>query len=528
MVELKNSGYSNTNIENFAGKLRQMLKNIYNQEFDDNNLREEFLFTLALLQSGENEQAQTKIKEFEKYLATEDTENTESTGEKLATKLHKDTQRRVLDNLHDYALAAAVDYKANGTAYEKIMQQMKEKYYLKDAGVYAEKQPDFTFKLSLSSLAPMILAFDTREPEQQQSSATILYRTFDEVGLFLKKRNLSVGKPLYSLLKNYPFTEPLLPVLNFTRANQDIAPVFSKDAVIHSTQVKPIGEILIPQAFSKILSPAYETSASHIAAVSFGLQYLGRKLMEKDPWVIKEEGRSFNETGKTYVDSMLKSGAGIQYHDKTLLPFDHIAIKGPKQGEHNLEPLNAGTGAEISTETLANYLLAEKLYVQGSGKYADAEVQIMAHQDQVVKQFKDTGYIPEKFSIFIENDTEKITVIPSKTKASKLTAAKLFHVLSKDDNHKFLETALKQTPGQLMPEDLVFLAAVPELVSYFEKEIQTLVDYKDSKVSYSAADIVGRRLLGDKPDKIRESLENLKKHWDKEAVLPKSDLIENI
>jgi uncharacterized repeat protein (TIGR01451 family) len=525
MVELKNSGYSNTNIENFAGKLREMLKNIDNREFDDNNLREEFLFTLALLESGQTGQAKAKVHEFEKIIATEGTENTE---EKLTAKTREDTRREVLDNLHDYALAAAVDYKADGTAYEKIMRQMKEKYYLKDTGVFAEKQPDFTFKLSLSSLAPVILAFDTKEPEQQQSSATILYRTFDEVGLFLKKRNLSVGKPLYSLLKNYPFTEPLLPVLNFTRANRDIAPVFSKDAVIHSTQVKPIGEILIPQTFSKILSPAYETSTSRIAAVSFGLQYLGRKLMEKDPWVIKEEGRSINETEKTYVDSLLKSGAGIQDHDKTLLPFDHLAIKGPKQGEHNLEPLNAGTGAEISTETLANYLLAEKLYVQGSGKYADTVVQIMAYQDQVVKQFKDTGYIPEKFSVFIENDTEKITVIPSKTKVSKLTAAKLFSVLSRDDDHKFLETALKETPGQLIPEDLVFLAAVPELVSYFEKEIQTLVDYKDSKVSYNAADIVGRRLLGDKPDKIRESLENLKKHWDKEAVLPKSDLIENI
>jgi len=522
MVELKNSGYSNTNIENFEEKLRDMLKNIDNREFDDKNLRAEFLFTLALLQAGENEQAKAKIKEFENNLATEDTE------EKLATKIHEDTQREVLDNLHDYALAAAVDYKAGGTLYKELMKKMKEKYYLKDTGVFAEKQPDFTFKLSLHSLAPVILAFDIKEPEQQQSSATILYRTFDEVGLFLKKRNLSVGKPLYSLLKNYPFTEPLLPVLNFTKANQDIAPVFSKDAVIHSTQLKPIGEILIPQTFSKILSPAYETSASRIAAVSFALQYFGRKLMEKDPWVIKEEGRSFNETGKTYVDSLLKSGAGIQYKGKTLLPFDAVAIKGPKQGEHNLEPLNAGTGAEISTETLANYLLAEKLYVQGSGKYADTVVQIMAYQDQVVKQFKDTGYLPEKFSIFIESDTEKISVIPSKTGASKLTAAKLFHVLSKDDNHAFLESALQQTQEKLMPEDLIFLAAVPEMVPYFEKEIQTLVDYKDSKVSYNAADIVGRRLLGDKPDKIRESLENLKKHWDKEAVLPKSDLIENI
>ena len=65
--------------------------------------------------------------------------------------------------------------------------------------------------------------------------------------------------------------------------------------------------------------------------------------------------------------------------------------------------------------------------------------QIMVFQDRIVKHFKDIGYIPGKFNIFIENDTGKITVIPSEEKASKITAAKLFHVLPKDDNHKFLE-----------------------------------------------------------------------------------------
>ncbi|MCP5053067.1 MAG: hypothetical protein GY940_38225, partial [bacterium] len=69
---------------------------------------------------------------------------------------------------------------------------------------------------------------------------------------------------------------------------------------------------------------------------------------------------------------------------------------------------------------------------------------------------------------------------------------------------------------------------VPDLAAYFKKEIQTLVDYKDAKVSYNAADVIGRRLLGDSETKIRESLENLKTHWDKEAIFPKSDVIENI
>jgi len=528
MVELKNSGLSNGKIESFAAKLRELLQHIDNRQFDRNNLREELLFTLALLEDGRKEQAKAKIKEFESILATEREEVQEKQSQAQADNQEKPEPKRLLDTLHDYALAAAVDRKAGGSAYDEIMKKMKEKFYLKDTGVYAEVQPDFTFKLKLFSLAPMILSFDNNEPEKQEQYATVLYRTFDEVGLFLKKRNLSVGKPLYSLLKNYPFTEPLLPVLNFTKANRSIAPVFSQDAVIHSTQLKPIGEILIPANFSKILSPSYETGSARIAALSFGLQYMGRILAERVSWEIREEGRSFKDTGESYVDSLLQSGAGIQYHGFTLLPFDRLAIKGPKKDQHNLEPLNGGSGAEISTESMANFLLAEKYYVDGKGKFANEVGRLVSIQERVIGKFKDIGYVPSKFNILINKDTEEITIVPSQEKASRLTIAKLFHVLPKNENNKFLENTLKKVKGQLAPEDLIFLAAAPDLVPYFREEIQALVNFKDSKVAYNAADVVGRRLLGDDPDKIEDSLDNLKKHWDKEAILPVSDRVENI
>ncbi len=502
MVELGQSGYANA--ETFGGKLRKTLHHLDKQTFDSNNLREEFFFILSLLESGQADQAKAKIADFEKILATKDTKGG-------------------LKGLHDYALAAAVDKKAGGTLYADIMKRMKEKYYLKDTGIFADKQPDFTFKMNLKSLASLLLAFETADKAEQERSATVLYRTFDEVGLFLKKRNLMVGKPLYSILKNYPFSEPLLPVLSFTKAKESIAPVFSENAVVHSTRVKPVGEVLIPGSFSKILSPSYETRSSRIAAVSFGLQYFGRLLASHDEWVVKEEGRSLNEAGKAYMDSLMQGGAGIRLKGNVLLPYDELAVRGPKQGEHNLEPLNAGM--VFSTATLADYMVAERFYVDGGGKHVPAVLDLMAAQTRIVEKFKEMDFIPAKFSIFIDESGEA-TVIPKAEKASKVTIAKLFHLLPKDKAHKFLGKALKGAAGELLPEDLVFLSAAPELVPYFKKEIKAVVDYKDSKISYNAADIIGRRLLGQRG--VEASMENLLKNWDKEAVLPKSDKVENI
>lgn len=509
MKTLNKNGYSDAAA--FETKLRESLKVLDNQHFDRNNVREEFLFILGLLQNGQADQAKAKVSAFEKILVSKDT---------------KGHEIDLLKSLHDYALAAAVVQKAGGNSYDAIMKEMASRYYLKNTGVFAEKQPDLTFKLNLSQLAPLIMAFDSSEPGKQSGGATVLYRTFDEVGLFLKKRNLMVGQPLFSLLKNYPFSEPLLPVMSFTKANRSIAPVFSQNAVIHSGRLSPLGEAFAPGNYSKMLSPVYETDASRIAAIAYGMQHLGRLLGDSGQRVVKEDGRSFGETGMKYVDSLLESGAGIQSNGLTLLPFDDIAVKGPKQGEHNLEPLNAGT--RFSSETLANYLLAEALYIDGNGKHADALKSLMKRQRQIVDQFKTTGYIPETFNLYIDPATGGMTLIPSRERASRVTAAKFYHLMPKDKEHKFLLSALKKKDGPLSPQDLVFLTSVPELVPYFKDELKILVDQKDSKVAFSAADIIGRQLLGQDPAAISRAQENLRKLWDKDAVLPLSDRVENI
>jgi uncharacterized repeat protein (TIGR01451 family) len=520
MVELAKDG--NEKAKNFTSSLREMLKTIDNRDFDPRNLRAEMIFTLALIENEEGALAAAKVLAFE-TLYKKRIENSQKDGEK-----------EMLSNLHDYALSAALAYKTGASIYPELIKRMKEKYYLNDTGIFADKQPDFTFKLTLRSLAAMILCFDTKENDLDHN-ATVLYRTFDEVGLFLKKRNLVIGKPLYSLLKNYPFSEPLLPVLSFTKAKRSVAPVFSQDAVVHSTRVKPTGEILIPHDFSKILSPSYETRTSRIAAISFGLQYFGKELMKSSLRVIKEEGRSMKDTGKKYLDSLLQSGAGILFNGSTLLPFDHIAIKGPNREKQNLEPLNSGV--KFSTGTLADYLLAEKSYLDndgsGAGQYADSIPGLLAAQARIVEKFADFGYIPLSFSLF-ETKGESFpsyTLIPVKEQASKITAAKLYHALQGEKIGTFLETILKKMnkSGELRADDLIFLSSVPGLLPYFKEELRTLIDLKDSDISLNSADIIARRLLGmSNTDGMKKSMENLRKNWDKEAVLPKSDRIENI
>jgi uncharacterized repeat protein (TIGR01451 family) len=517
MTELKLSGYNQA--DTLLPKVREMLITIDDKGFDLANKQEEFLFITALLKAGENDQAKAKMKGFKKIFATEEHEGTQTKEEE---------ENSNITSIADYGMALYLIGQTGDEGYDALLKQLEDKFYLKDTGIFAEKQPDFTFKLTLRNLAPLLLAFGSDQQQvRMPHNATVMYRTFDEVGLFLKKRNLQVGKPLYSILKNYPYSEPVLPVLTFTKANRTIAPVFSREAVVHSTQLKPIGEVLIPGSYSKVLSPGYETKSNRIASLSFGLQYVAQLLAQDQQQVIKEEGRSFASTGRKYFDSLRLSGAGYTVNGNVLVPFDNVAIKGPKKDQHNLEPLNAGI--EFSTETLVNYMLSGKLYVTGKGKNADTVAELLKTQTAVLEKLMVSKFISSRFSLLIDGD--EITVIPTKEKAGKITIAKILHLMAHSKAAKFLTSHLNNTEGSLVPEDLLFLSTVPELSKYFEIELKAVVDLKDAKVSHNAADIIGRRLLGaDSPDtsEIQRSLENLKKHWDKESVWLKSDQIETI
>ncbi|MGE5343473.1 MAG: CARDB domain-containing protein [Candidatus Omnitrophota bacterium] len=505
MIKLRKSGYPSA--EAVESKLRAMLNPIDNAGFDPQHADEEFLFILALLENGQTDQARAKITDFD-------------------THWTKDTP---LNNLRDVAMAAAVDVKAGGTAYPAIKKQMMEKYYLKDMGILADLQPDFTFKLSLEAMAALTLCFDATDatdPTEREDHAAILYRSFDDAGLFLKKRNIVLGNPLQGIVKNNAFSEPLLPFLTVTRAKDNVVPVFSQEARVHSPQANPRGEMLMPYLFSKILSTGYEPDVATIASLSFQFQYAGRRLAQQTDRVTAEEGRSIDVTGKRYVDSLLHSRAGLIYQDLMAVPFESLAVKGSGQGDINLEPLDSRP--QFATKTFADYLLAETYYVQGNGKTTDRVKDLLKFQARIVEKFQTIGYVPESFHLFLDPKTDALTLIPSKAPASRATIARLYHVFRNSDNRAFFQSALAKARGALSAEDLVFLSAAPELVSYFKNEIKQRVDRSDARVSDSAADVLGRRLLGESPALIARSIKNLERHWDKDAVLPKSDLIEHI
>jgi len=72
---------------------------------------------------------------------------------------------------------------------------MKSKFYSDDIGLFAQPQADFKQKIGLETLAPLILAFESQMPVEKDLFATVIYRTIEEAGLFLKKTNLQVQRP---------------------------------------------------------------------------------------------------------------------------------------------------------------------------------------------------------------------------------------------------------------------------------------------------------------------------------------------
>ncbi|MCP4146839.1 MAG: DUF11 domain-containing protein, partial [bacterium] len=531
MNELKEAGYAGAG--QMATRLRIELKRFDNENFDVNNLKEEFVFMMSLLKTGEKEKAAKKYRQFERTWKAVEKKNTEGTEKKTedterkkGKKKGEKNEQSVLKGMNDYSMAIYLGRAVDGEYHDEMEKRFTDKYYLKDTGIYVEEQPDFTFKMELESLAGLMLLFDSADTSVREAQAAVLYRIFDEVGLFLKKRNISVGKPLYSLVKNSPYSGEMLPVLSFNKGNSSIAPVFSRDAVVHSTQVEPLGEAQAPGEFTVMMSPSYETHTSRITGTSFSLQYLGRILMTSKERVISEEGRSSREAGMKYIDALLNSGAGLQKSGKTLVPFSKVAVKGSKDGLSSLEPADLGTGNSFSSEVLADYMLAEKIYVRNDGKEAVAVGKLMEMQKRIVTAFKKFKYVPETFKLHID-ESDELTIVPSQERASKVTAAKLYYLMPKDKQHKFLKKAISKKKIELEPEDLIFLSAVPEVVSYFKEDIAELINRKDSKVSLNAADVLGRRVLG-KTTGLDDSLENLYKSWDKNTVLPKSDRISHI
>ncbi|MBE0665271.1 MAG: DUF11 domain-containing protein, partial [Candidatus Aminicenantes bacterium] len=249
LVELGKNGHDKAAA--LGRQLRAELASLDNEKFASRSFREECLFILALKENGEDELAAKKIGEFEKLF-----------------KAGKATP----EDLRTYAMAVYADFKAGGTLSQSLFAEMKSKFYAGDIGLFAEPQADFKQKIDLDSLAPLILAFESQMPGEKDLFATTLYRTIEETGLFLKKTNLQVQRPPLNLIKNYPFTQEMLPLLTFIKSYDDMAPIFSETAMVQSPHTVPATENLLPVTYTKVFAPQYETDTARIGLLSFSLQ----------------------------------------------------------------------------------------------------------------------------------------------------------------------------------------------------------------------------------------------------------------
>ena len=497
MVELGNDGRDAAT--GIARRLRMGLSSLDNEKFDGKNFREECLFILALKENGEDELAAKKILEFE--------------------KLFKAGQVKPED-LAAYALAVYTNAKAGGTLSQQLFAEMKSKFYSGDIGLFAQPQADFRQKIDLETLAPLILAFESQMPGEKDLFATTLYRTIEETGLFLKKTNLQVQRPPLNLIKNYPFTQEMLPLLTFIKSYDDMAPIFSETAMVQSPHSAPLAENLLPVTYTKVFAPQYETDTAQIGLLSFSLQRLGRDLDASSERSIREQGRSLDHSGKKYARLLLASRAGLEWQGDVFLSAAKLALKSTRQQELNLEAPDSKN--EFSTAVLANKLVAEKLFLDHPGQDRQRLEGSLAMQKKLLQQFKTAGFVPATFTTFKTNESGEWVMLPGREKADKLTVAKLQYAVP----DVFWQQLLEKETGTLSAQDLLFISLAPqELRPVFEKELQQFLSGRARDFAEIAAQAVTRKILGLDQG---PALEKLADVWDHETGLPLSARLENM
>ena len=497
LVELGRNGHDKAAA--LGRQLRSELSPLDNEKFASRRFREECLFILALKENGEDELAAKKIGEFEKLF-----------------KAGKATP----EDLRTYAMAVYADSKAGGTLSQSLFAEMKSKFYSGDIGLFAEPQADFKQKIDLESLAPLILAFESQMPGEKDLFATTLYRTIEETGLFLKKTNLQVQRPPLNLIKNYPFTQEMLPLLTFIKSYDDMAPIFSETAMVQSPHTAPATENLLPVTYTKVFAPQYETATAQIGLLSFSLQQLGRVLDASAERVIREQGRSLDQSGKKYVRLLLASRAGWQWQGDVFLASEKLAVKGSGQTELNLEAPDSKN--EYSTAVLANKMVAEKIFLENPGRDRRRLEASLDMQKKLLGQFKTAGYVPARFTTFEKNETGELVMLPGPEKADKMTVAKLQYALP----DSFWQQILEKETGVLQAQDLLFLSLSPQnLRPVFEKELRQFLSAHARDFAEIAAQVVAREILGLDAGPARKQLADV---WDHETGLPLSARVENM
>ncbi len=291
----------------------------------------------------------------------------------------------------------------------------------------------------------------------------------DETGIFLNKKNIIVENSPLNLIRNYPFGEDLLPMLSFIKGEENIAPVFTNNAVVYSPSVKPLGQDLFPFRFSKLLSPEYETDTSRISLLSFYMQHLGTDLEKGEDRLIRERGRSLKKTGRGYIDSIFESNSGIKKGGRLLVPYNKLALKGQLERSNDMEPLRRGI--TLSTETLVNYMIGEKYYISGGGAKSEVLKSQMEEQLKIVRKLESMSIIPAGFTLLTgESGFELVAGVGE---AGGMTIAKIFYLTGNEQTERYL-SLLKE--GTVNPEDVIFFHIFPETSKYFIRRFKRSVE----------------------------------------------------
>ncbi|MBI2841717.1 MAG: DUF11 domain-containing protein [Acidobacteria bacterium] len=490
-LELSKAGVSG--LDDVALQWRRQLGELEKNDPDLKHLPEDLFFTLALIEGGSTDQARAR---FERLSA-----------------LHANAKS---PTSYEMALMAYVEYRLHGAVAPERIEQMRQRFFANSLALFAEQQSDFTWRVDLRTAGAVVLAAEPLLARGDDFAASALNRTFDEAGLFLREKDLLAGRSPLLMLRNYAFSDMILPILALQKGDTDMAPVFTEYATVRSPGVADTADDLFPPTFSKVLSPQYEESAGQIARVSAAAQIVGRALAKHPERSVRETARAIDDFGKRYLRSLVESGSGYVEGGLVMVPFDAIAVKGDRQGVQDFEALRTST--VWSTAALAVSMLAEKLYVEGGGQRSEEIRRLLARQTEIVVAFGTAGRVSARFRLDVTGDSPR--VLPSPEQADLATVASLYAATGAD----FLRETMEKADGAIRPADLWVLLVKPAMRAELERELKAMVGDEKPGIGWSAARVEARGMLG--LDAAAET-EALLKLWDENTELPRPDRVED-
>ncbi len=436
----------------------------------------------------------------------------------------EETELAATGALADVGLAVYLGRRLGSDLLPGLERSLHDRFYLDDASVYAEKQPDFTY--DLREYAPLLLALDQEEDASRQRSAITLYRLFDEMGLFLKKRNLTLegGAPLFLPLGNYRFANPDQPVLTSIRARREIAPVLARSARLYLPRAGSTGELAADNPPLTVSPSAPQNRLPAIAALAATLQRLGDRLLSSPRRLLAQEGLTLRQTGQAYVEALLASGAGLSDDDGLLLPGERLAWRGPGTTPDTLEAYDSTS--IFSSAALADWMTAETAYLAGGGRQKPAVERLLRRQAEMVHQFTVLGRVPARFGCLEGSGPAPRLLAIGPEEADGITLAKLLAACEDPADRVFLEAELRRRRTDIGARDLLFLATAPQLAPLLRTDLERFLAGVDvPQTADRSARLIALGLLSSPAPELEPARRRLSDLWDAPVQLPRPDAV---